>query len=211
MEAILSGLILGIVISTVLNVILKGRLSRLKKNLDHKQAAYTLFNAMISGNSELVSVELLNSTPLTYLRSMKDIFVRYYSSRLNKINQTEALALGSYLWQIHNLILPDRKEYLLALLYESAKPVKLELWSELLVQAIVLENQLQEEAKLENVVELIGFIITISYQENHGEKLSEIFEAEIKKILDVASLNEAWKNKIELAMMRVCNSLYIEL
>lgn len=209
MEAILSGLVLGIVISTVLNIILKIRLRKLKRNLSHKQAAYTLFNAMISGNAELVSVELLNSTPLIYLRPMKDIFVRYYSSRLNKINQTEALMLGAYLWQVHNLSLPDRKDYILSLLYEAAEPVQLEVWTDLLVQAVILENQLQGESELDNVAELIGFIITISNQENNGDDLSELFEIKINKMLRSASFNRYWQNRVEITMMRICNSLCI--
>lgn len=210
MEAILSGLVLGIVISTVLNIILKIRLRKLKKNLSHKQAAYTLFNAMISGNTELVSVELLNSTPLIYLRPMKDIFVKYYFSHFSQLKQTDALNFGFYLWGIYNQLLLDRKDYILSLLYEAAEPVRLQIWSDLLVQSIILENQLQEEGELNDIAELIGFIITISNQENNGGKLSEIFEAEIKKVLEVASFNEAWKNKIEVATMRICVSLNIE-
>lgn len=209
MEAILAILAVIFIFSLFSNVILNIRLRKSAKELHREQSINRLYDRMIAGSANLVSVEILNSTPLVYLKQVKQTLVRYYLSNFNHTDQTKALALGSYLWEIYNQLRSDRKEYLLNILYEAGESVKLEIWADLLVQAIVLENQLQDDGQLNDVAELIGFIITVSNQGDNGEKLNELFEARTNTLLTVMSYSEALKNKIEVAMMRICNSLSI--
>lgn len=210
MEAILA-ILAGILVVTIISsIISKLRISRLKKELHREQIINNLYKAMISKEAGLVSIELLNSTPLDYLKQIKIIFIKYYFSRFSQLNQNDALMFGSYFWEIQNMLKSDRKEYLLNILYKAAEPIKLEIWADLLVQAIILENQLQDEGKLNDVAELIGFIIIISNQENSGEELISLFETKVSQLLKSISFNETFKNKIEIAMMRICVSLDVE-
>jgi hypothetical protein len=209
MEAIFAILAVILVVSILSNIVFNLRLKNLKKELYREQSINRLYDRMIAGKADLVSVEMLNFTPLVYLKQTKQTLIRYYLANFNQLNQTKALMFGSYLFEIYNMLKTDRKEYLLDILYEAGESVPLKIWSDLLVQAIILENQLQEEGQLNDIAELIGFIITVSNQGDEGDELIALFEAEVKKVLASTLFNEALKNKIEIAMMRICNSLSV--
>jgi hypothetical protein len=210
MEAILLVILTALlVISILANVALVIGFREFQQESKKGWLINHLYETMITSQDKLIGVELLNSTPLEYLKDRGTVIVLYYFSRLNRANQTEALDLGCYFWKINNQLSLDRKEYILGLLYQAAGSVKTEIWADLLVQSVILENQLQEDSELDHLAELIGFIITISNQIDNGERLSEIFEAKINTLLEVMSFNESLKNKIEVAMMRICNSLNV--
>ncbi|MFZ2310400.1 MAG: hypothetical protein WAW11_02550 [Patescibacteria group bacterium] len=186
--------------------IFKLKVKRIRKIVYNETSKTNLLTAMLeqSQKSETFDVNIFNITPLEVIKEIRRTIVQHYFICFNKL---KAVTLGDHLLQIRAVVISDRRDYLMSLLYQAAEEIKIEVWGNLLTQAIIAETVAQDPADLDKTAEVIGFVITIAEQQELGLELSQLFEGKIRRILLSDHFNEGWKNKIEIAMLRINNSL----
>lgn len=185
------------------------KVKRARKIFQNESSKTHLLIAMLEQNqkSGTFDVNIFNITPLEVIKEIRRTIVQHYFICFNKL---PALILGYHLSQIRTVVISEYRDYLMSLLYQAAEEVKIDVWGNLLTQAIIAETVTQDPTDLDKTAELIDFIITIAEQQELGLEVSQLFEGKIKRILLSDHFNEGWKNKIEVAMMRICTSLNVE-
>jgi hypothetical protein len=182
------------------------KVKRIRKIFYNETSKTNLLMAMLeqSQKTGTFDVNIFNTTPLEVIKEIRRTIVQHYFICFNEL---KAVILGDHLLRIRTVVISERRDYLMSLLYQAAEEVKIEVWGNLLTQAVIAETVAQDPTDLDKTAELIGFVITIAEQQELGLELSQLFEGKIRRILLSDHFNEGWKNKIEVAMLRINNSL----